>query len=546
MALKPPESVLADWQRRGLIGRREPGVYPIPGVEGRYEVELPGGDVENVTEETLSTPEYSSEIRKRLAAGVPNYPTETSASSMTVGAPIITSRQPMGDGSSDTVPGSLQKLVMGGARPQNEVTLEVPEEYRQQWEADERTSRMLRGHTAPISALPQSESLQRYAPSNLQDNLGAPSGVFPANAPTSAGNFTQVARNSGTTVGPQEDSLTAGQRALKAAYDRRLAANLARVGGLAIGRGEAPIYGALERAAEEPLEAYQMEQAQGQRATALAEAKRKADLEERGMRVKEREKPPKPGWTPEEKAYHEGILKASQDRARAALMSANRPRGGGEDVKQARADDKALQELGKALSTTQGRANLNRDNQELLNRAERLQALIVGPTGDIVNLTPQQVREAGTALANLISKGSMSLTQIEELTPTSMMGKFAQAKQHLLNEPQGAEAQAFLQNMLETAAREKTVIEQQIRRGQAQSLPAFRSLIQKDRPAVDALLRSSGLDPARLGPTGEYRFDATTPAEGADKVEVIAPNGERRRIPRSRLQAALAAGARVP
>lgn len=162
-----------------------------------------------------------------------------------------------------------------------------------------------------------------------------------------------------------------------------------------------------------------------------------------------------------------------------------------------------FQKMSDAVSTVKGRGNLNKENQERLYRAERLGALVLGPNGDIQNLTPQQVREAATSLANLISgSGGAALGQIEELVPHTLAGQFANLKQKILNEPQGADAQAFLQNMMDTAAREKRVITSQIHAGQLQGLPAFSRLRKADRSRFDAVLKGAGLDPASVDDNG--------------------------------------------
>jgi hypothetical protein len=164
--------------------------------------------------------------------------------------------------------------------------------------------------------------------------------------------------------------------------------------------------------------------------------------------------------------------------------------------------EKEWKDLAESVSTVRGRGNLNRENQGRLYAAERLEKLILGPDGNIQNLTPQQLREAGTALANLISQGSMSISQIEELTPSTMAGQLANVKQRLLNEPTGAEAQAFLANMLETAGREKAVITSQIATGQRQGIPNYARLRGVDRARFDSILKGAGIEPGSIDDAG--------------------------------------------
>src|SRR5689334_9828131 len=91
------------------------------------------------------------------------------------------------------------------------------------------------------------------------------------------------------------------------------------------------------------------------------ERERAAELELAKLRLT------KPAMTAEEKAFRDRELKADELRARAAMVAAGRPLGPSpaQEFRQAQADDKSLQDLAKSLSTTQGRANLNRENQDL-------------------------------------------------------------------------------------------------------------------------------------------------------------------------------------
>jgi hypothetical protein len=164
--------------------------------------------------------------------------------------------------------------------------------------------------------------------------------------------------------------------------------------------------------------------------------------------------------------------------------------------------EKEWKDLTESVSTYKGRGSLNRENQDRLNAAERLEALVLGEGGQIQNLTPQQVREAGTSLANLISKGSMSVSQIEELTPHTLKGQFANLQQKLFNEPTGADAQAFLQNMLETAGREKRVVLGQLHQGQMQGVPNYAHLRGIDRARFDSILKGADLDPGQVDDRG--------------------------------------------
>jgi hypothetical protein len=181
--------------------------------------------------------------------------------------------------------------------------------------------------------------------------------------------------------------------------------------------------------------------------------------------------------------------------------------GGGSDNPLAKMKPAQVEKLWKdltdSLSTYRGRGNLNRDNQASLQRAEALERLFLGPNGDLVAATPQQVREGATALAGVISRGgSQAVSQIDELVPQTMASQWANIKQRLFNNPQDADAQAFVRNMLETAAREKKLVLEQIHKGQIQSLPNYADLRTVDRKRFDTLLKNAGIDPASVDDLG--------------------------------------------
>lgn len=164
-------------------------------------------------------------------------------------------------------------------------------------------------------------------------------------------------------------------------------------------------------------------------------------------------------------------------------------------------------DFGNSISTVKGRGNLNSTSQASLYRAEALEKLLDVP--DLNSITPQQMREASTSLAGLISRGgSQAVSQIEHLTPESYAGQFADFKQKLLNEPQGADAKAFLQNMLETARREKGLVQEQMRKGQIQAVPRFAALRKQNPTQFDAMLKQAGIDPASIDATGQLQTPA--------------------------------------
>lgn len=202
-----------------------------------------------------------------------------------------------------------------------------------------------------------------------------------------------------------------------------------------------------------------------------------------------------------------------------------KPAAGGLTEKQL---DNDFTKFGDAISPVRGRGSLNKGYQTRIDSAEQLDALLHNAGGGIINATPQQVREAGTALAKLISSGAMSEHQIEELTPSSFAGQWANLKQKVMNEPQGSDAQGFLQNMLETAARETNLAKQQLRNGQLTAVPGFAHLRKVDKARFDAMLQAVKIDPASVDDNGlEIKAAAHPQADAAAKWAAANPNDPR-------------------
>lgn len=181
--------------------------------------------------------------------------------------------------------------------------------------------------------------------------------------------------------------------------------------------------------------------------------------------------------------------------------------------------------LNDAVSTTTGRANLNAQSQAAIYKAQALEKLLGVP--DLNTITPQQLREAGTALAGLVSRGgSQAVSQIEHVTPESYASRFADFKQKLLNEPQGAEAGKFLQNMLETTKREKDLATEQMRNGQLQHLPRFAGLAKLNPGRYRSMLKAAGIDPDSVDvnglPVQAPTAAAPTPTSSVHTPEEIA------------------------
>lgn len=201
-------------------------------------------------------------------------------------------------------------------------------------------------------------------------------------------------------------------------------------------------------------------------------------------------------------------------------------------------------QLQSGISTTglKGSGKLQAELQDRLFNADRLEALIKLPTGEIAPLTPQQVREGATALANLIStKGSAAMGQIDELVPHTMAGEWANIRQKILNEPQGADATSFLQNMLDTAGRERVVTKRELKDLQSQALPGLVGLRKLNKSRYDSMLTGAHLDPSEYDDNG-LLVPKSAGGSGLQPGEVLmrSPDGRPHAVPQGQVDTALA------
>lgn len=188
----------------------------------------------------------------------------------------------------------------------------------------------------------------------------------------------------------------------------------------------------------------------------------------------------------------------------------------------------------KAIGTG-ARGSLSKELQKSINSSEALETLLKLPNGALLDATPQQMREAYTALNSLIAKGgSQAVSQIEHLAPETMASQFANLKQTLLNEPQSAHAKAFIENILETAKRESDLARKQLRRQQMEGVPNFTHLRKADKNRFDSMLKGVHLDPAAIDDNGLEI--AAAPAPGAAPgtkqiVKYLVSPDKTRRVP---------------
>lgn len=227
---------------------------------GQSPAEVIGIPEEEIPEELLTNPQWAAEYH-RLKGTRPTPSMEEFARRSAAGQPLQVTKGEV----TEVAPPMQVEMGTPIFTPGYEMAQAKQELLRRR--PTVRTS-----PTAPITAPLPYESLARYAPggdADRQDALRYAAGRGANGSSPSAQMAALVMGGAAPTRAPGEETLTPTQQALKWAAQRSILAQAARIGGTAIGRGDAPGYAALERAAGEPLAALQMEQAQADRASAL-------------------------------------------------------------------------------------------------------------------------------------------------------------------------------------------------------------------------------------------------------------------------------------
>lgn len=162
--------------------------------------------------------------------------------------------------------------------------------------------------------------------------------------------------------------------------------------------------------------------------------------------------------------------------------------------------DKALKELGQDFDPSGGRSGEFGKNQARINAANRIRALAVDENGNARDLTINQMPELAQSVASLISGGgSGAQAQIEHLLPRSYSRDVSGITQYLSNEPQGAGQKAFVQQMVDTAERERQVAQQSIDAARAQRAAKHQRVLLGNPEESRRVLNGFGWD---LGPDG--------------------------------------------
>lgn len=208
-----------------------------------------------------------------------------------------------------------------------------------------------------------------------------------------------------------------------------------------------------------------------------------------------------------EKAYQvDQSTAAAKDRA--AMMADYRK--GIKDEKDEAQWNKDQLDFDVRLDPNKPRSGTLGKNQERMNTFARLKALALDKGGNVMNLSPQQVNELYAGLDAAITSNP-SIAGRHELTPESKSKWIADKVQWLRDKPQGANQQAFIHQVMDTADREIGVVSKQIRDAQIADVPSSYHLRARHPERFDALLESRGLDPKMFDELGRVRKDYMEP-----------------------------------
>lgn len=154
------------------------------------------------------------------------------------------------------------------------------------------------------------------------------------------------------------------------------------------------------------------------------------------------------------------------------------------------------------------------------------------------NLPPAQMEELALGMANMISgaNGGAARSQVEALVPHSAMGDAQKLKSWFMNEPLGANQQAFVEMMSHTIEREKSIANDQLNGIRIKRLSTHEKFQKSAPDQFNRMIGDYGIDPANVK-NGKY-----TPPAAAGTVQMRDPKGNIRAVPADQVDAAKAAG----
>lgn len=167
--------------------------------------------------------------------------------------------------------------------------------------------------------------------------------------------------------------------------------------------------------------------------------------------------------------------------------------------------DKKEKEMAEALDPTKAKGGVLADRQKRKDASDRLEVLLTDPKGAEANLNSTQMAEAAGSLQSLISPGGHSADEVKHLTPQSAWGDAKKTIQWLKNEPQGADQQKFVRLMLDTAHRERDIVNEQIKEALIQRVSGF-SGFKRDAPERhQKVMDAAGLSQDEIDEKGRYK-----------------------------------------
>lgn len=115
------------------------------------------------------------------------------------------------------------------------------------------------------------------------------------------------------------------------------------------------------------------------------------------------------------------------------------------------------------------------------------------------NLPKAQMEELSMGLANMLTNSnSPAVSQIQALVPHTLMGNAQDAASWLMNEPKGANQQAFVSKMMDTISREKQTATDQLNAVRAARLPAHAEFKRLAPQQYAAGMQSYGIDESNI------------------------------------------------
>lgn len=194
------------------------------------------------------------------------------------------------------------------------------------------------------------------------------------------------------------------------------------------------------------------------------------------------------------------------------------------------ADDKQVASLSekmkKDIDPNKSRYGNMASEQGKVVQATHLQSLLKDSGGNINNLPAAQVEETAIGLNKLISGVNGGADrQVQALVPHSIIGDAQKLKAWLINEPQGANQQAFLKYMSDSVDRQGRVAADNVKKAQMSlaGSGAYKKLKELDPDTFNQNLTSFYLDPEELDEKGQYKpKGGPTPQGGAS----VGPYGE--------------------